>query len=132
MTANLYFAWAWFLAGILAGAIQGLHFHKEHWLGGYNAWPRRITRLGHISFFGTGLLNLTAALTALTLALPASTPLSIASPALITGAAAMPTVCYLSAWKKPLRNLFFIPVLALATGTAAFLTALLLHAPPEP
>jgi hypothetical protein len=28
----------------------------------------------------------------------------------------MPTCCFLSAWRKPFRHLFFIPVTGVATG----------------
>ncbi len=34
----------------------------------------------------------------------------------MVGAVAMPIVCFAAAWRKPLRNLFFIPVLGLLVG----------------
>ena len=40
-TVNLYAAWAGILLGIVAGAVQGMFFHGENWLGGYTSWPRR-------------------------------------------------------------------------------------------
>ena len=49
---NLLAAWVGCLCGILAGIIPGLMFRRETWMGGYASWPRRLTRLGHISFFG--------------------------------------------------------------------------------
>ncbi len=64
MAINVYAAWIAFLLGGLAGAASGLFFHNEQWLGGYGSWPRRMIRLGHIAFFGLGLLNLSAAPTA--------------------------------------------------------------------
>jgi hypothetical protein len=76
--------------------------------------------LGHISFFGLGFLNLLFALTAAPLHL-AGTAVAIASPALLVGAATMPVCCYLAAWRKPLRHLFPIPVLAALTGVLAIL-----------
>ena len=54
---NLYFAWAWMLTGMIAGAVTGLFFHQRDWLGGFDSWRRRMVRLAHISFLGTGLLN---------------------------------------------------------------------------
>lgn len=121
--ANLTFAWCWFLAGVLSGAVVGLWFHRDEWLGGYNSWRRRMLRLGHIAFFGTGLLNLCFSLTVVSVDLQG--PLvDWASIALIVGAVAMPTVCFLSAWRKPLRHLFFVPVLSLLAGVA--LTAAML------
>lgn len=57
------------LAGALSGAIVGLFFYRDEWMGGYNSWRRRLTRLGHISFFGLGFLNLIFAATAVQLSL---------------------------------------------------------------
>jgi len=103
------------LAGVLSGGIAGLLFHRDDWLGGYGSYRRRLTRLGHISFFGLGFLNLIFAATAAQLDLhPAY--LRVASVALILGAITMPICCFLSAWRKPLRHLFPIPVAAVATG----------------
>jgi len=112
---NLTFAWCWFLMGVASGTVQGLWFHGDAWLGGYGSWPRRLTRLGHIAFFGTGLLNLCFALTVLQLGL-VSPLVRWASPLMMVGAISMSAVCYLAAWKKPLRHLFFIPVISLLAG----------------
>jgi hypothetical protein len=130
MFANLLFAWSWILAGLLTGIGLGLFFHREEWLGGYNSWRRRMLRLGHIAFFGTGLINLMAAISAqLWLASPNGTLLQAASWFLIVGAFAMPVICFLSAWKKPFRNLFFIPVIGLVGGVGCFLVLLVQGAP---
>ena len=59
---NFVAAWLGILLGILAGAVQGLFSHDEAWLGGYGSWPRRMTRLGHVAFFGLGFINLAYAL----------------------------------------------------------------------
>ncbi len=108
------------LAGVLSGAFAGLFFHQENWLGGYGSYPRRMTRLGHISFFGLGLVNLIFAATVQQLFLrPAY--LSIASWALILGAITMPICCFLSAWRKPFRHFFPIPVVSVAVGILAIL-----------
>ena len=115
---NIKVAWAGFLLGCVAGAVTGLFFHDPEWLGGYASWPRRMIRLGHISFFGLGLLNLFFALTARTLGM--ETGLGAVSKLLILAAIAMPAVCYLSAWKKPFRHLFFIPALSATLGIALF------------
>ena len=123
--ANLYFAWGWFFLGLLTGAVQGLWFHHENWLGGYGSWPRRLTRLGHISFFGTGLLNLCFALTLLTLGLDGRV-LGWASGLLIAGAAAMPVACYLAAWRAGLRKLFVLPVAGLVLGVGFTIAGLML------
>lgn len=119
MPINLYVAWIGFLIGCLAGAIPGLFFHDNDWLGGYNSWRRRMIRLAHISFFGIGGFNLGFALTARTLDLESG--LQATSILLIVGAVAMPLVCYLSAWKKFFRHLFFIPAMSVTVGIGLFL-----------
>jgi hypothetical protein len=48
---NFYAAWIGILLGFIAGAVLGLFFHDENWMGGYSSWRRRMSRLGHISFF---------------------------------------------------------------------------------
>jgi hypothetical protein len=117
---NLLGGWLGMLAGVLSGGIVGLFFHREDWMGGYGSYRRRLTRLGHISFFGLGFVNLIFAATAAQLDLrPAY--LQVASVALIVGAITMPACCFLSAWRKPFRHLFPIPVAAVAAGTVAIL-----------
>ncbi len=108
--------WIGICLGCVAGAIQGLFFHGEGWLGGYNSWPRRMTRLGHISLVALGLINLGLALTATSLGMAAS----FAWPArlLLIGAVTMPALCYLSAFRKAFRHLFVIPALSIISATA--------------
>jgi hypothetical protein len=108
------------LAGVLSGAIIGLFFHREDWMGGYASHRRRLTRLGHISFFGLGFLNLIFAATAGQLNLQGRS-LSIASIGLMAAAITMPICCFLTAWKKPFRHLFPIPVIAATAGIVAIL-----------
>lgn len=118
--ANLFGGWLGMLAGVLAGAVAGLFFYREDWMGGYASWRRRLTRLGHISFFGLGFLNILFAVTAGQLMLHGAT-LRIASAGLLLGAIAMPACCYLSAWRQPLRHLFPIPVISVLTALIAIL-----------
>ncbi len=118
MTANIYAAWIAILLGIVAGTISGTFFHNEQFLGGYDSWPRRLTRLGHIAFFGLGLINLGYALTARAMAMDSG--LAVSSVLLIISAFAMPVVCYLAAFRKYFRHLFTIPVLAALVGVALF------------
>lgn len=119
-TLNLIAGWLSMLAGVLSGAVLGLFFHREDWMGGYGSYRRRLARLGHIAFFGLGFLNLIFAATITQLPLTGQ-DLTIASWALILGAATMPLCCFFSAWRKPLRHLFPIPVLSVATGILAIL-----------
>lgn len=116
MDLNLSFGWAWIVVGLATGALIGLFFHDDAWLGGYGSWRRRMVRLGHIAFLGTGLLNVAAALSMAHRASAASP--TWASGLLVLGALTMPTVCFLSAWRDELRHLFVIPVASLIVGTA--------------
>jgi len=97
---------------------MGLFFWREDWLGGYGSWRRRMTRLGHVSFFGLGLINIAFEVSVSHLALPRGAALAAASSCLILGAATMPLVCYLAAWRQPFRHLFFVPVAAVVAGVA--------------
>jgi len=123
MDVNLYAAWIGFLLGCVAGAVTGLFFHDKDWLDGYGSWPRRLVRLGHISLFGIGFLNLCFALTARALGLESG--LNAASGLFLLGAVTMPLVCYLSAWRMAFRHLFFIPALSVTSGVALFAWRLL-------
>lgn len=111
---NLYAAWIGMLLGGIFGAIQGLFFHKEEWLGGYGSWIRRMTRLGHISFFGIAFINMAFVGTAKVLDIEQE--VSVPSALFIIGAIGMPLICYLSAFKKVIRHLFFIPALSIIVG----------------
>lgn len=118
IASNLVVGWIGILLGVIAGAVAGLFFWREDWLGGYGSWRRRMTRLGHVSFFGLGLINIAFELSVSRLALPRGTGLAAASVCLCLGAATMPLVCYLAAWRQPFRHLFFVPVAAVVTGVA--------------
>jgi len=113
---HIYSAWTGILLGFTAGAALGLFFHNEKWLGGYSSWPRRMARLGHISFFGIAFINLAYATSLSVFNFAASGP-PYPSYLLIAGAITMPLVCFLSAYKKPFRQLFFLPVCCLLAGT---------------
>lgn len=116
---NLYAAWIGIFAGCIAGAVQGLFFHKDDWLDGYSSWRRRLTRLGHISFFGIGFINFAFSVSLRMLEMEGELVLS--SRLLIVALITMPLLCYLSAFKKPFRNLFFIPAGSVIIGILLFL-----------
>ena len=119
MGINLIVGWVAILAGLLVGAGIGMFFHDEAWLGGYASWPRRMLRLTHISLVGTGLLNVAFALSAGACHL--DPPPRLGSVALVVGAATMPLVCALSAWRSAARQWFFIPVSSLVLAAADIL-----------
>lgn len=94
--------------GVLSGAMIGLGFDRENWLGGYSSWTRRMLRLGHIAFFGMAFFNLTYALT---VQLQPGVESSWSSYGILVASLGMPTVCFLSAFVRWTRYLFPIPVL---------------------
>jgi hypothetical protein len=112
---NILVGWIAMLSGTAAGAALGLFFSRDDWAGGYASFRRRMLRLGHISFFGIGFLNLLFGLTLTVVSLP-TTHARIASVGFLVAVITMPACCFLSAWKKPFRHLFPIPVLAVLAG----------------
>lgn len=113
---NLAAGWIGMALGVVGGMALGLGFAREGWLGGYGSWPRRLLRLGHISFFGLGILNVLFALCAAAGGW-AGWPAAAASMAFLVGAAAMPLCCALCAWRPRLVPAFALPVLSLLAAT---------------
>lgn len=118
-TINLVAGWSGFLAGALSGAVLGLRFHQQKWLGGYGSFPRRMLRLGHIACFGLGLINILFALSTST----ATRLADGGSHLLLLGLVTMPLTCFATAWRPSFRHLFFIP----AGSTTLGILALLAH-----
>ena len=112
--------WLGMLLGVVSGAVIGLFFHREDWMGGYASYRRRLTRLGHISFFGLALVNFSFAFTQHVVALNAPWG-AVAMWAFLIGAGSMPACCFLSAWRKPFRHFFFIPVAGVLLGVSCVL-----------
>ena len=124
--AMLVTGWSGMLGGVVSGAALGLFFHKETWMGGYASFRRRLARLGHISFFGLGFLNLLFAFTHQLVAMPDRSA-SVAAGALIVAAVAMPTCCFLAAWRPTFRHLFAVPVAGVFTGIVATLVGVAIN-----
>jgi hypothetical protein len=110
---NWYVGWSLILSAFVSGAVIGLFFHKEEFMGGYSSFRRRLTRLGHIAQAALGMLNVLFAVSTPTVE---GWPAQLASLGMIVGGLSMPTVCFLTAWKPGFRRLFFIPVASLMTG----------------
>ena len=112
---NLLFGWVWIVAGFVAGAVLGMGFQRDDFLGGYISFRRRLYRLGHIAFFGTGMLNL---LFYFTVRIAGAEGLrnAVAGWAFLVGALAMPAACALCASFPKLKPVFALPVVALTTG----------------
>ena len=115
---NLIAGWIGVLCGFIFGAITGLLFYKEDWLGGYTSWKRRLLRLSHISFFGIAIINFFFFYTCNYLHVNNA---GITSLLFIIASIAMPAICILSAINQKFRHLFFIPVVSLIVGSSLFI-----------
>lgn len=117
--ANILAAWLGIVCGVVGGAVVGLFFHDDAWLGGYGSWRRRLMRLGHISFFGIAFLNLAFSVT---VRQPGWAPTSsLPGVALAAAQGLMPLTCFLAAWRRPWRHAFFLPVGCVLVGVVALL-----------
>lgn len=110
--------------GFASGMVLGLFFHRENWLGGYASLKRRMYRLGHISFFGLGAVNLLFWLTVKNLSDPGP-HVFIASWAFIIGAITMPLCCAIMAHFPKLHLVFAVPVVSLLVAGALTITAII-------
>ncbi len=118
---NLFAGWSLVLASFASGAAIGLGFHRDDFLGGYASLRRRMLRLGHISLGALGLLNVIYGI------LPAAGGGALdawAGGLLLAGAIVMPLVCFLTAWREPFRQLFFLPVTLLMAAVVLVLIRL--------
>jgi hypothetical protein len=123
---NRRVGWASACLGVLTGAVMGLWsfdgpLPPPAWLGEYGDTARRLARLGHIAFFGLGILDL---LLARELPRSALGPLArrLASGAMIFGNVFLPLTLFAAAAYHPLKYLMGAPVFAvfLALVLAAY------------
>jgi hypothetical protein len=108
---NWYVGWGLILTAFLTGAILGLFFYRDDFLGGYASFRRRIFRLGHIALAALGMINVLYSVSSV--ALEPSLRTRVASFGFMIGGVTMPAVCFLTSWRASYRYLFFIPVSAL-------------------
>ncbi|MBI5772689.1 MAG: hypothetical protein HZA89_02970 [Verrucomicrobia bacterium] len=120
---NLLAAWLGLLLGFASGMLMGLKFHEPQWLGGYASYPRRMIRLGHISFFGLAMVNLMFYFVAPSFP-AAKLSVTVASWLFVVGAATMPVCCGLMLLGPRWRNAFAVPVVSLIVGASLTLTAI--------
>ena len=120
---NLLFGWLWIGLGFLSGFGLGMFFHRDNWLGGYGSLRRRLYRLGHISFFGLGAVNLLFFFTIKNVETH-SALVGVAAWSFIIGGLTMPMCCLLMAHFPSTRLIFGVPVLSLMLGGALLLIAL--------
>jgi hypothetical protein len=122
---NRRIGWASTCLGAASGLIMGLWsfdgpFPVPGWLGEYDQTARRLARLGHIAFFGLGILNV---LVAAELRRPSLDALGrrIASWAMNFGNIFLPLTLFAAAAYRPLK--YFMSAPALAVFVALALTA---------
>src|SRR5439155_1756392 len=108
---NWVFGWSLLLAAFGSGAVIGLLFHRDSFLGGYGSFSRRLVRLGHISLAALGIINVLYSVSPWPEV--GTFRADVGSFGFALGGAAMPAVCFLTAWRQPFRLFFFIPVSAL-------------------
>ena len=89
-------------------------------MGGYASLRRRMLRLGHISFFGLGILNVLFALSIAAAPIEAAYA-RFASYGFAAAVVAMPTCCFLTAWRARFRLWFPVPVAAVLVGLASLI-----------
>jgi hypothetical protein len=117
---NWYVGWGSLLAAFITGALLGLFFHREDFLGGYSTFRRRILRLGHIALAALGMLNVLFAVSVADASV--NDAIRLAAWAFAIGGLSMPAICFLTAWKTGFRHLFFIPVTALIVAVIQMLS----------
>ncbi len=122
---NMIAGWAGMVLGLIAGAVIGLFIHRDSFAGGYGSYRRRMMRLGHVAFFALGIINVLFALTLSATDVVLDYP-RLASLSLIAGAALMPLVCYLTAWKTPFRHAFALPVICVAVTLVLMLQGMVM------
>jgi len=108
---NWFVGWSMILAAFLIGAVVGMGFRNDSFLGGYTSFRRRIIRLGHIALVELGILNVIYSLSPWPA--PGNTLARAASLCFVGGGLLMPLVCFLTGWRDPYRKFFVVPVLTL-------------------
>lgn len=112
---NETFGWFSVLASLAMGLVMGVRFQREDWLGGYNAFPRRMVRLAHVALAALGMLNIQFAQSLARLHL-APILAKAASVSFIAATVLMPACCLYLAARRRHFEIFALPILALAAG----------------
>ena len=106
--------WTLVLLAFLSGAVLGMGWHRDDFLGGYASFRRRVVRLGHIAFAALGMLNVLFSLAPLPP--PGTTAARVASTCLLAGGVTMPLTCFLVGWRPAWRHAFVVPVTLLVAA----------------
>lgn len=116
---NWLAGWGLVLIGLVSGAVLGLFFHRDDFLGGYSSFRRRIVRLGHIALVALGMLNVVFSVSASPLG--SGWAGKLASGGFLVGGLTMPLTCFLTGWREKFRHGFAVPVAALLLAVTATL-----------
>ncbi len=111
---NWLAGWLLILASFATGAVIGLAFHRDDFLGGYGSFRRRLLRLGHIALAALGMMNVVFALSPWPP--PGHWNADAASLCFVLGGVTMPLACFLTAWRTGWRHVFAVPVVTLASA----------------
>ena len=120
-SSNRTVGWVSLAVGAGTGLILGLWSFDgpmtvPAWIGEYGDTSRRMVRLGHIAFFGLGILNI---LLARELPRLSNRTRRIASPAMNFGNAFLPLTLFAAAAHPPLKYLVPFPALAVFVALVA-------------
>jgi len=131
--SNVKIGWVSLAFGASTGVVLGLWSFDgpvavPEWLGGYGELSRRLARLGHIAFFGLGILNLLMARELPRLTMQPGY-VSIASWAMNFGNVFLPTVLFAAAAWHPAK--YVLPVPALSVTVALVMVAYSVVCRPE-
>ena len=121
--SNRFVGWLSLTVGAGTGLILGLWsfdgpLDVHAWIGEYGDTSRRLVRLGHIAFFGLGILNI---LLARELPRLADTARRIASPAMNFGNVVLPITLLAAVAYHPFK--YFLPIPALSVFLALLAAA---------
>jgi len=120
LPSNRVVGWSSLALGAATGLILGLWSFDgplavPEWLGGYGDTSRRLARLGHIAFFGLGILNLLLAREFPELGLRAGQR-RVASVAMSFGNIFLPLTLFAAAAYRPCKYLMPLPALAVTVA----------------
>ena len=125
LRANRLVGWCSFVVGITVGLVMGLWSFNgplpvPDFLGQYDDLSRRLARLGHIAFFGLGIVNLLLARELPRVGLQPAVR-RLASTAMNFGNIFLPSTLLAAAAFHPIK--YFLPVPATAVLVALVLVA---------
>jgi hypothetical protein len=112
---NEAFGWMAVFGSLVMGLIMGVKFQREDWLGGYNAFPRRMVRLAHVALAALGMLNILFAQSPARLRLAPKVS-ELASISFLAAAVLMPACCLYLAARRRHFGIFALPILSLTSG----------------